>query len=41
VVNGVTSDDIAAHIVHIRNGRVTESWFFNWNPYQQDELFPR
>jgi uncharacterized protein len=41
VVNGVTSDDIAAHVVHMKNGKVTESWFFNWNPYQQDELFPR
>ena len=24
----------------VRNGKVTESWFFNWNAYQQDELFP-
>jgi hypothetical protein len=24
----------------MKDGKVTESWFFAWNPYQQDELFP-
>ena len=40
-VNGTKTEDIGAHVVHVKNGKVTESWFFNWNPYQQDELFPR
>ena len=39
-VDGKPYDDIGAHAVHIRGGKVTESWFFAWNPYQFDELFP-
>jgi ketosteroid isomerase-like protein len=39
-VDGTEYEDIGSHVVHIKDGKVTESWFFNWNPYQQDELFP-
>jgi ketosteroid isomerase-like protein len=39
-VDGTKYEDIGSHVVHIKDGKVTESWFFNWNPYQQDELFP-
>lgn len=40
-IGGTKYEDLGAHVVHMKNGRVTESWFFNWNPYQLDELFPR
>jgi len=40
-IGGVKYQDLGAHVVHMKDGKVTESWFFNWNPYQQDELFPR
>ena len=40
-VGGVKYEDLGSHVVHMKDGRVTESWFFAWNPYQQDELFPR
>jgi ketosteroid isomerase-like protein len=39
-VDGTKYEDRASHVVHIKDGKVTESWFFAWNPYQQDELFP-
>jgi ketosteroid isomerase-like protein len=40
-VDGTKYDDLGSHVVHLKDGKVTESWFFAWNPYQQDELFPR
>jgi len=39
-VDGVKYDDLGSDVVHMRDGKVTESWFFMWNPYQQDEVFP-
>jgi len=39
-VGGVKYEDLGSHVVHMNDGKVTESWFFAWNPYQQDELFP-
>jgi ketosteroid isomerase-like protein len=39
-VDGKKYEDLGSHVVHIKDGKVTESWFFPWNPYQQDELFP-
>jgi hypothetical protein len=39
-VGGVKYEDLGSHVVHMKDGKVTESWFFAWNPYQQDELFP-
>lgn len=39
-LDGTTYEDRGAHVVHMKDGKVTESWFFNWNPYQLDELFP-
>jgi hypothetical protein len=39
-VGGVKYEDLGSHVVHMQHGKVTESWFFAWNPYQQDELFP-
>lgn len=40
-IDGVKYEDLSAHVAHMKDGKVTESWFFAWNPYQQDELFPR
>jgi ketosteroid isomerase-like protein len=39
-VDGKAYEDRGAHVVHIKDGKVAESWFFAWNPYQFDELFP-
>jgi uncharacterized protein len=39
-VGGTKYEDLGSHVVHVKNGKVTESWYFNWNPYQLDELFP-
>jgi ketosteroid isomerase-like protein len=39
-INGTKYEDLGSHVVHIKDGKLTESWFFPWNPYQQDELFP-
>ncbi len=39
-IDGVKYEDLGSHVVHIKDGRLTESWFFAWNPYQQDELYP-
>ncbi|HKR99858.1 MAG TPA: nuclear transport factor 2 family protein [Candidatus Dormibacteraeota bacterium] len=37
---GRSADSKAAHIVHIRDGKLTESWFFAEDPDTFDELFP-
>ena len=29
----------ASHVVHIRDGQITESWFFAEDPYTFDRLF--
>lgn len=39
-IGGTKYEDLGSHVVHVKNGKVTESWYFNWNPYQLDELFP-
>jgi ketosteroid isomerase-like protein len=39
-LNGTKYEDLGSHVAHIKDGKLTESWFFPWNPYQQDELFP-
>jgi len=39
--DGKTSDSLAAHVAHVKNGRLTESWFFADNPYDFDALFAR
>jgi ketosteroid isomerase-like protein len=39
-VDGKKYEDRGAHVVHIKDGKVTESWFFAWNPYQLEALFP-
>ncbi|HWW10229.1 MAG TPA: nuclear transport factor 2 family protein, partial [Candidatus Acidoferrales bacterium] len=39
-VDGKKYESKGAHVVHVKDGKVTESWFFDWDPYQQDELFP-
>jgi ketosteroid isomerase-like protein len=36
---GKTIEDKGAHVVHIRDGKTVESWFFAENPYAFDELF--
>ena len=38
--DGASYQDNGAHVVHVKDGKVTESWFFAWNPYLQDEQFP-
>jgi len=38
--DGKRIDSKAAHIVHVQDGKVTESWFFDENPSAFDELFP-
>ncbi|MBV9100848.1 MAG: nuclear transport factor 2 family protein [Candidatus Dormibacteraeota bacterium] len=39
-VNGRKIESRAAHVVHVKDGKVTESWFFDEDPYQFDEVFP-
>ena len=39
-LDGKTYEDRGSHVVHIKDGKIAESWFFAWNPYQFDELFP-
>ena len=39
-LNGKQYEDLGAHVVHVKDEKVTESWFFDQNPYQLDELFP-
>jgi len=39
-VNGRTLESRGAHAVHVKDGKVTESWYFDWDPYQFDEAFP-
>jgi ketosteroid isomerase-like protein len=39
-LDGKKHESKGAHVVHVKDGKVTESWFFDWNPYLQDELFP-
>ncbi len=39
-IDGKQHSDNAAHIVHVKDGKVTESWFHAWNPYDFDEVFP-
>jgi len=31
-VGGVKYEDLGSHVVHMQHGKVTESWFFAWNP---------
>jgi len=38
--DGKTSDDVGSHVVHIKDGRIKESWFFGNNQYEFDALFP-
>ena len=38
--DGKAADSKAAHVVHVRDGKITESWFFAEDPYSFDELFP-
>jgi len=38
--DGTTVDSKAAHVVHVKNGRITESWFFGDDQYEFDALFP-
>lgn len=38
--DGKEFEDLAAHSVHMRDGKTTESWFFDWTPYLFDEQFP-
>jgi ketosteroid isomerase-like protein len=37
--DGTKSDTLAAHVAHIRDGKLTESWFFADDPYTADRLF--
>jgi uncharacterized protein len=37
--DGTKVDSRGAHAVHIRDGKVTESWFFDEDPYTVDRLF--
>jgi ketosteroid isomerase-like protein len=39
-LDGKLLEDKGVHVVHIEEGKTTESWFFDWNPYLFDELFP-
>ena len=34
-------ETLGSHVVHIEDGKVAESWFFDWNPYLIDEQFPK
>jgi uncharacterized protein len=38
--DGTKVDSRAAHVAHFKDGKLTESWFFDEQPYQFDELFP-
>ena len=40
-VEGKANEDRGAHVVHIADGKITESWYFDWTPYLFDEQFPR
>jgi uncharacterized protein len=37
--NGKRIEDNYAHVVHFRDGKITESWIHNWDPNKVDELF--
>jgi uncharacterized protein len=37
---GTAYESKGAHAVHVSDGKVTESWFFDWEPYLFDEQFP-
>ncbi len=37
--DGKKVDSRAAHAVHIRDGKLVESWFFAEEPYEFDDLF--
>ena len=38
--DGASYETKGAHVVHVKDGKVTESWFFDWEPYLFDEHFP-
>lgn len=38
--DGKPFEDNGVQVVHIRDGKTTESWFLDWNPYLFDEQFP-
>ena len=38
---GTAHQDLGSHVVHITDGKVIESWFFDFNPYLLDEQFPK
>jgi ketosteroid isomerase-like protein len=37
---GKTVEGRAAHVLHMKNGKATESWFYGDNQYDFDSLFP-
>jgi ketosteroid isomerase-like protein len=37
--NGKTLDDAGVHVVHIRDGKLAESWFHAMDQYTVDEFF--
>ena len=37
---GTSYEDRAAHVVHLKDGKLTESWYFDEKPYLFDEQFP-
>jgi len=36
--DGKRIEDNYAHVVHMRDGKVTESWIHQWDPNKVDEL---
>ena len=39
-LGGTSYDQLGTHVAHVKDGRLSESWFFNWDPYPFDEQFP-
>ena len=37
---GRAYDELGAHAVHIKDGKLVESWFFDSSPYEFDAAFP-
>ena len=39
-LGGTSYDQLGTHVAHVKDGKLSESWFFNWDPYPFDEQFP-